>query len=143
MNNRTKYLQFGKRTVEEIYERDNYTCLFCKVGYFKCFNGKVNLSDLGFNIYDPMHFIGKGKGGLGVVQNGICGCRNHHHVFDNGNVTSAIKQEMQQIAEEYIITQYPDLDISKLVYQKYGDWFYLEKGEVKLKGGTNDFRNTL
>lgn len=135
MNNRTKYLQFGKKTVEEIFERDNYTCFFCRIGYFKCFKGPVNLSDLGFNIFDPMHFIGKGKGGLGVVQNGICGCRNHHHIFDNGNVSRAIKQEMQQLAENYIITLYPNLDISKLVYEKYGDWFYIEKGEVKLKEG--------
>lgn len=133
MNTRTKYLQFGRKTIEEIFERDNYSCLFCKLGYFKCFNSKVNLSDLGFNIFDPMHFIGKGKGGLGVVQNGICGCRNHHHVFDNGNVRKSIKQEMQQLAEAYLFELYPNLDISKLVYSKYGDWFYIEKGEVKLK----------
>lgn len=135
MNKRTQYLQFGKKTIEEIFERDNYSCLFCRLGYFKCFKGQISLSGLGFNIFDPMHFIGKGQGGLGVKQNGICGCRNHHHVFDNGNVNKSIKQEMQQIAEDYIFSLYPDLDITKLVYKKYGDWFYIEKGEVKLKDG--------
>ena len=134
MNTRTKHLQFGKKTIEEIFERDNYSCLFCRLGYFKCFKGQVNLSDIEFNIFDPMHFIGKGQGGLGVVQNGICGCRKHHHIFDNGNVSKKIKQEMQLLAEEYLFSLYPTLDIKKLVYEKYGDWFYIEKGEVKLKG---------
>ena len=132
MNNRTKYLQFGDRTKKEIFKRDNYSCLFCKIGYFKCFDGLVNLADLGFNVFDPMHFIGKGQGGLGVVQNGICGCRKHHHIFDNGNVSKEIKEEMRQIAEDYLTSLYPNLDINKLTYQKYGNWFYLEKGEVKL-----------
>ena len=48
-------------------------------------------------------------------------------------INKSIKQEMQQIAEEYLFSLYPTLDISKLVYKKYGDWFYIEKGEVKLK----------
>ena len=127
MNNRTKYLKYGKETAKEVMDRDR-ECLFCRLKYHT--EGQ-NLSDLEFNIFDIAHFINRSQGGLGVKENLILLCRWHHSHFDNSN--KSYRQEMQQIAEDYLITLYPNLDISKLVYQKYGDWFYIEKGEVKLK----------
>lgn len=114
MSKYTKLLQFDRNTVEQIYERDNYSCLFCRMGYKIA--GK-NLSSIEFNIFDPMHFIPKSSLGLGVVENGVCGCRYHHHQLDNGN--KGLRTEMLSIMEEYLKSIYPDWDKEKLVYRKW------------------------
>lgn len=111
----TKLLQFDKNTRETIYERDNYSCLFCKIGYHT--QGQ-NMSELEFNIFDPMHFIPKSKLGLGIEENGVCGCRYHHHILDNGNL--GLREEMLMIMEEYLKQCYPEWAKDKLVYRKYG-----------------------
>ena len=111
----TKLLQFSKPTIERIFERDNCSCLFCKCGYY---TENKNLSELEFNIYDPMHFIPKSKLGLGIEENGVCGCRYHHHLLDNGN--KGLREEMLLIMEEYLKLCYPNWDKEKLVYKKYG-----------------------
>lgn len=111
----TKLLQFDKNTREAIYERDNYSCLFCKIGYHT--QGK-NMSELDFNVFDPMHFIPKSKLGLGIEENGVCGCRYHHHILDNGNL--GLREEMLLIMEEYLKQCYPEWAKDKLVYRKYG-----------------------
>lgn len=110
----TKLLQFDKTTREKIFERDNYSCLFCKTGYQ--LKGQ-NLSGLEFNIYDVMHFIPKSSLGLGVAENGVCGCRYHHHLLDNGN--KGLRQEMLLIMEEYLKQCYPEWDKEKLKYRKW------------------------
>jgi predicted restriction endonuclease len=110
----TKLLQFDKATREKIVERDNYSCLFCKSGYHI---ENMNLSNLEFNIFDIMHFIPKSKLGLGIEQNGVLGCRAHHHLLDNGN--KGLRSEMLLIMEEYLKQCYEDWDKSKLVYKKW------------------------
>lgn len=110
----TKLLQFSKETREAIYTRDNYSCLFCRLGYHIV--GK-NLSSIEFNIFDAMHFINKSQMGLGVEQNGVCGCRYHHSLLDNGN--KGLRKEMLSIMEEYLKSKYPDWDKDKLIYRKW------------------------
>lgn len=109
----TKLLQFSKETREAIFERDNYSCLFCRLGYHIV--GK-NLSNLEFNIFDAMHFINKSQMGLGIEQNGVCGCRFHHSLLDNGN--KGLRKEMLSIMEEYLKSKYPGWDKDNLVYSK-------------------------
>lgn len=110
----TKLLQFDKKTREAIFERDNYTCIFCKIGYH--IQGK-NLSLLEFNVFDPMHFIPKSSLGLGVVENGACGCRYHHSLLDNGN--KGLREEMLSIFEDYLKSIYPYWEKEKLIYRKW------------------------
>ena len=112
----TKLLQFDKPTRERIFERDNYSCLFCKISYN---TNNMNLSNLEFNIFDAMHFIPKSKLGLGIEENGVCGCRVHHHLLDNGN--KGLRQEMLLIMEEYLKQCYPDCDKKNLVYKKWNN----------------------
>lgn len=110
----TKLLQFDKATREQIFERDNYSCLFCNIGYHV--KGQ-NRSELEFNIFDVMHFIPKSKMGLGIPQNGVTGCRYHHHLLDNGN--KGLRAEMLLIMEEYLKEHHLDWDKDKLVYRKW------------------------
>lgn len=110
----TKLLQFDKKTREMICNRDNYNCLFCSVGYHTV--GK-NLSSIEFNVFDIMHFIPKSKLGLGIEQNGVFGCRYHHHLLDNGN--KGLRKEMLSIMEEYLKTRYESWNKEDLVYKKW------------------------
>lgn len=110
----TKLLQFSKETREAIYKRDNYSCLFCRLGYHIV--GK-NLSSIEFNIFDAMHFINKSQMGLGIEENGVCGCRYHHSLLDNGN--KGLRKEMLSIMEEYLKSKYPDWNKDDLIYRKW------------------------
>lgn len=109
----TKYLQFSKQTREAIYERDNYSCLFCRLGYHIV--GK-NLSNLEFNIFDIAHFVNRSKMGLGIEENGVLLCRWHHHHLDNSN--KGLRPEMLSIMEEYLKSKYKNWDKDKLTYNK-------------------------
>lgn len=115
MSRYTKLLQFNNDTKNRIYERDNYSCLFCKMKYH---TENRNMSSLEFNIFDIMHFIPKSSLGLGIEENGVCGCRYHHHLLDNGN--KGLRDEMLSIMEEHLKSIYPNWDKNKLVYRKYG-----------------------
>lgn len=114
MSKYTKQLQFDEKTRQKVYERDNYSCLFCEIGYHI---ERKNLSDLEFNIFDIMHFIPKSKMGLGIEENGVCGCRYHHHLLDNGN--KGLRKEMLSILEKYLKQRYPEWDKGNLTYKKW------------------------
>lgn len=115
MPNYTKLLQFNKDTIRTIQQRDNYSCLFCRIGYH-CEEFDPNKMD--FIVHDIMHFIPKSKLGLGIEENGVEGCRYHHHLLDNGNQN--LRKEMLSIMENYLKSLYPNWDKSKLVYKKWG-----------------------
>lgn len=63
------------------------------------------------------HFIPRSKGGLGVPQNILTLCRTCHEQFDNG--TKEVRDGMREYFREYLMTQYPDWDESKLIYRRY------------------------
>lgn len=115
MPNYTKLLQFNKDTIKAIQQRDNYSCLFCRIGYH-CEEFDPNKMD--FIVHDIMHFIPKSKLGLGIEENGVEGCRYHHHLLDNGN--QSLRKEMLKIMENYLKSFYPNWDKSNLVYKKWG-----------------------
>lgn len=110
----TKLLQFSKETKKAIYERDE-GCIFCRMNYHM--HPKFpNVMDC--IILDPMHFINKSSMGLGIEENGVCGCRYHHHLLDNGG--KGLRAEMLSIMEEYLKSMYPNWDKKDLVYRKWG-----------------------
>lgn len=113
MNKRTKALQFDKPTIKKIFNRDN-GCLFCNLYYHM---DKALPGDL--TIFDPMHIINKSQGGLGVEQNGVKGCRYHHHLLDNGN--QGLRDEMLEILKDYIKSLYSDWTEESVTYNKYKD----------------------
>ena len=56
--------------------------------------------------------------GLGIEQNGVWGCRYHHHMLDNGK--GGYRKEMLKIMEIYLKSIYPNWDKKDLVYKKWG-----------------------
>jgi hypothetical protein len=111
MNNRTKALQFNKATKQKIAERDE-DCFFCKQGYHLIAPGVFV-----YGAYDPMHVVNKSQGGLGVVENGVLGCRYHHSLLDNGN--KGLREEMVQMLKEYLKTLYPGWTEESVTYRKW------------------------
>lgn len=114
MTKYTKKLQFDKDTIKRIQQRDNYSCLFCKIGYH-C--EKNNPNSLEYVIHDIMHFIPKSKLGLGIEENGVEGCRYHHMLLDNGNQN--LKKEMLLIMEKYLQSIYTNWSKEDLIYKKW------------------------
>jgi hypothetical protein len=68
-------------------------------------------------VFDPMHIVNKSQGGLGVEQNGVIGCRGHHHLLDN----SEYNEEMRTMAEDYLRVLYPGWTRESVTYNKYKD----------------------
>ena len=110
MNKRTKALQFSNQIKQKIAERDQY-CIFCKFYYHM-----HSKDDFSYHIHDIMHIVNKSQGGLGIEENGVLGCRYHHHLLDNGN--KGLRAEMIEILESYLKNIYPGWDREKLVYKK-------------------------
>lgn len=114
MTKRTKALQFSPETKRIIYQREKGKCLFCGAGYQMPADWKLYKFDM--EIKDIMHFVNKSAGGLGIEQNGVLGCRMHHHLLDNGN--RGLRTEMLGIMEEYLRSKYPEWKKEDLYYKK-------------------------
>lgn len=110
----TKLLQFDKETQRIIYERDR-ECLFCKLNYHM---EEFNPNSLDCIIHDVMHYIPKSKLGLGIPENGVWGCRYHHHMLDNGK--GGHRKEMLKIMSDYLKSIYSNWNEKDLVYRKWG-----------------------
>jgi hypothetical protein len=110
MHKRTKLLAFSQNTATAILQRDK-GCLFCKMGIYM--DGALSI-DLA--VHDIMHIVNKSQGGLGVLENGVEGCRWHHNHMDNGKYP-----ELREIAEDYLKSLYPGWTKESVTYQKYKD----------------------
>ena len=115
MKKRTKKnlkYQFDEQARREMWDRDGGQCIFCARGYHM-----ENKDDMLYQIKDPMHYINKSQGGLGVLPNGAIGCRYHHHLLDNGS--KGLREEMLEIFKTHLKNLYPDWDEAQLVYNKW------------------------
>jgi len=108
-NRQTKAKEFRPDTRKRIFTRAG-GCIFCAAGRWP-----VN-DDYGKKIFDAAHIANRSQGGLGIEENGVTSCRNHHQQLDNGN--KGWRQEMQQYIEEYMVRQYPGWNRDMLVYRK-------------------------
>lgn len=111
MKNRTYALQFSKSVRMGILQRDN-GCLYCKLMYRM---DKAKHNEL--TIFDCMHIVNKSQGGMGVIENGVQGCRYHHNLLDN----SEYNQEMREMARNYLRSLYPGWTEESVTYNKYKD----------------------
>lgn len=109
---RTKATEFTPQVRQVIRQRDQNTCLFCRLG-------KYGESDTKWLPPDIMHYINRSAGGLGIPQNGVCGCRYHHALLDNGN--KGYRPEMLEDMKTYLMSRYPDWNEEKLYYRKEVD----------------------
>lgn len=110
LHKRTKALRFPPIAARRIAERDN-GCIFCQMAYHM-----PDKDDFGLRILDIMHIVPKSQGGLGVEQNGVCGCRYHHQLLDNGS--KGLRQEMLGQIEEYMEVLYPNWNKENLYFKK-------------------------
>lgn len=111
MNKRTRATNFKQDTKKRIRMRDG-GCIFCQAGRWPVED------DYGRWQTDIAHIVNRSQGGLGMEENGVVACRNHHTELDNGN--KGWRGEMQQFIEEYMVQQYPGWNRENLVYRKEG-----------------------
>lgn len=104
MHTRTRACAIPKEVKLIVYERDHERCIFC---------GAPGLPEA--------HVIPRSHGGLGVPQNIITVCRSCHDKLDN----STDRQQMLDVAVEYLGSYYPDISQTDVIYQKW------EKDKVK------------
>jgi len=114
VNKRTKDLQFSKATATAILNRDK-GCLFCKMKVYM--QGSLSIDRA---VLDIMHIVNKSQGGLGVIENGVVGCRWHHHLLDN----SEHNTELREIAENYLKSLYPGWTRESVTYSKWRGFAY-------------------
>lgn len=98
MHKRTRACSIPKEVKLIVYERDHERCIFC---------GAPGLPEA--------HVIPRSHGGLGVPQNIITVCRSCHDKLDN----STNRQQMLDVAVEYLGSYYPDISQTDVIYQKW------------------------
>ena len=104
---RTVACAFPQKVRERIKERDG-GCIFCKREM------KYGLKQM--TATDIMHIVPRSAGGLGIEENGVFGCRFHHHLLDNGS--NGERQEMMSYITWYMMGLYPGWNREKLIYRK-------------------------
>lgn len=108
MSKRSKACEFSAKERKKIHERDNETCLFCRLGY--------RMSHEAGGELQIMHYLGRGsKGGLGIAENGALGCIYHHQMLDNG----LYHDEMHTLFREYLKSFYTEWNEDSLKYDKW------------------------
>ena len=70
-----------------------------------------------YQIWDIMHVVPKSSLGLGIMENGVLGCRYHHSLMDNGN--KGLRTEMIGMLEDYLKSLYPGWTRESVIYKKY------------------------
>lgn len=98
MHTRTRACAIPKEVKLIVYERDHERCIFC-----------------GAPGFPEAHVIPRSHGGLGVPQNIITVCRSCHDKLDN----STDRQQMLDVAVEYLGSYYPDISQTDVIYQKW------------------------
>lgn len=120
MHKRTRACAISKKTKLRVYERDKGRCIFC---------GAPGLPEA--------HVVPRSHGGLGIPENIVTACRPCHDKMDN----STDRQQMLQVAADYLKRFYPDWNEKELIYDKWqkdkGDRA-LEQSKASKNGHIND-----
>lgn len=99
---RSQATDFSKDTKIEMLRRDNYKCIFCS-----------NSESL-----TPAHYISRAKGGLGILENGVCLCVQCHQALDQ----SPARFHLQLKVERYLNKKHPDFKQEDRTYKKGVDY---------------------
>ena len=98
-NNRAKACAIPRSVKDEVWERDGHCCIWC---------GSPNA-------FPECHYIPRSRGGLGIAQNIVTGCRLCHETFDFGTLSE--RDEKRQKAKAYLQSIYPDWNETSLYYK--------------------------
>ena len=96
---RTKATDIKPQVRKTVALRDDGLCIIC---------GRVGVSNA--------HIIPRSQGGLGIEQNIVTLCPEHHHEFDNGKDREYYKEKIY----EYIQAKYENWNPENMKYKKWG-----------------------
>ncbi len=99
---RSKATDIPQSVKKAVFERDNGRCIFCR---------NPGLPE--------MHYISRQRGGLGIKENIVTGCRKCHDIYDFGDKYQ--KQLFDDIIWDYLKKHYPDLKKEDLYFKKWSD----------------------
>ena len=102
MNANTRKKDISAAVRRKVRARDG-GCIFCQ---------NFNFRPTGANT-EIMHYIGRGRGGLGIEENLAVGCIVHHRMMDQGGPED--QQNMRAIFRSYLRAYYPDWNEAKLM----------------------------
>lgn len=97
MNKTTKACAISKEVRQQVIERDNGLCIFCQR-----------------EAVDIMHYISRGRLGLGIKENLACGCRQCHNMLDH----SGARLLMLKLFKEKLDILYPEFTDEERKYKK-------------------------
>lgn len=95
---RSRACDFDINVKREMLERDGYRCIFCGSAHG----------------LTPAHYISRGAGGLGIIENGACVCVPCHNLLD----ASTNRIEMSKEFKKYLDNLYPDMDDDDRIYNR-------------------------
>lgn len=101
MTPRTKATDITPKVRAIVKRRDNFRCVYCNSPY------AIQLAHV---------FVNRAHGGLGVEQNLVCLCIEHHMALDNGRIEKS--QPIQKVVEFYLNNLYPNINVNDLKYKK-------------------------
>ena len=101
MNQRTKATDITPKVRSTVLRRDNHRCVYCNSPY------ALQLAHV---------FVNRSHGGLGVEQNLVALCIEHHMSLDNGKLEKA--KPIRDVVEGYLKHHYGEIDLDTLKYRK-------------------------
>lgn len=99
---RSKACEFSADERKAICERDSYRCVICG----------------SHQALTVAHLISRGRGGLGIRQNGALLCVRCHQIVDQGS-NSEVRKAYQQFLRKYLETNYPEFTDDERMYKKW------------------------
>ena len=95
---RSQATDFDKDTKIDMLRRDGYRCIFCS-----------NSESL-----TPAHYISRAKGGLGILENGVCLCVQCHQALDQSPARAHLQLKLQR----YLKIKHPDFKDEDRIYDR-------------------------
>ena len=99
---RTKATDIPHAVKEAVWERDNFSCIYC--------------GNTGYGVLPSCHWISRAKGGLGIEQNIVTLCQQCHYNYDFGNAEQ--RSIYRHFIRNYLSEKYEDWCEEDLVYEK-------------------------
>lgn len=99
MSKRSKACDITPKVRQEVLRRDDRRCIVC---------GSIHNLQIA-------HYVSRARGGLGIPQNLVTMCVQHHFDMDNGKY----HKQLQKFVREHLNECYKDWDEKELYYDKW------------------------
>lgn len=95
---RSNATNFSIKVKNEMLSRDGYVCILCGSSYG----------------LTPAHYIGRGRGGLGIIENGACICVECHMKLDQSAEGPILKERFKNYLDRF----YPNFTDEQRTFKK-------------------------